>query len=196
MFNLSSHSPPSRRHIAVTFRRLGWLGFGCQLFLGLIPLMVGAFQWFFSLSNSSMGVPNSRNIWAFIDILTLIFTIYWCFRYTRLASKLESANQPPSKVSVIREVWVGIIANVGVIFLAALIGMVTVGGLLYIILSLPQGGAAILQPTPGGKAINPGTIIVPMDMLGLLAVMNVILAGLVGVIVSLWLLYRLSGLKH
>ncbi len=196
MFNRSSHSPPSPRQIAVTFRRLGWIGFGCQVVLGLIPFMVGTFQWFFSLKNLPMGVPNSRNIWGFVDILTLLFTIYWCFRYTRLASKLESSNQRPSKASVIREVWIGIIANVGVIFLAALIGMVTVGGLLYIILSLHQGAATILQPTPGGKVINPGPIIVPMDMLGLLAVMNVILAGLVGVIVSLWLLYRLSTWKN
>ena len=84
----------------------------------------------------------------------------------------------------------------GVILLAVLIGMVTVGGLLYVILSLPPGAATILQPTPGGTMINPGPIIVPMDILGLLAVMNVILAGLVGVIVSLWLLYSLSSGKN
>ncbi len=92
----------------------------------------------------------------------------------------------------IREVWIGIIANVGVILLAVLIGTITVGGLLYVILSLPQGAATILQPAPGGTVINQGPIIVPMDILGLLAVMNVILAGLVGVIVSLWLLHRSS----
>ncbi|MGK7874978.1 MAG: DUF3611 family protein [Xenococcaceae cyanobacterium] len=196
MFNRLSHTPPSPRQIAVTFRRLGWIGFWCQVVLGLIPVMVATFQWFFSSKNLPMGVPDSGNILSFVDILTLIFTIYWCFRYTRLASKLEDSNQRPAKVSVIREVWIGIIANVGVIFLAALIGMVTVGGLLYVIMSLPQGAAAILLPTPGGKVINPGPIIVPMDMLGLLAVMNVILAGLVGVIVSLWLLYRLSTWKN
>ncbi len=139
-----------------------------------------------------MGVPDSGNILSFVDILTLVFTIYWCFRYTRLASKLEDSNQRPAKVRVIREVWIGIIANVGVILLAVLIGMVTVGGLLYVILSLPQGAATILLPAPGGTVINQGPIIVPMDMLGLLAVMNVILAGLVGVIVSLWLLHRSS----
>jgi hypothetical protein len=179
--------------MAVTFRRLGWIGFGCQVVLGLIPVIVGTFQWFFSLKNLPMGVPNSRNIWSFVDILTLLFTIYWCFRYTRLANKLEDSSPSPAKASVIREVWIGIIANVGV---AALIGMVTVGGLLYVILSLPQGAATIWQPTPGGKVINPGPIIVPMDMLGLLAVMNVILAGLVGVVVSLWLLSRLSTWKN
>jgi hypothetical protein len=140
-----------------------------------------------------MGVLDSGNILSFVDILTLFFTIYWCFRYTRLASKLGDSNQRPTKARVIREVWIGIIANVGVILIAVLIGIVTVGGLLYLILSLPQGAATILQPFPGGKVINPVPMIVPMDILGLLAVMNVILAGLLGVIVSLWLLYRSSN---
>ena len=191
MFNLLSHTPPSPRQIAITFRRLGWIGFWCQVVLGLIPVILMTFQWVFSSKPQLIGVPDSGNILSFVDMLTLVFTIYWCFRYTRLASKLEDSNQRPAKARVIKEVWIGIIANVGVILLAVLIGMVMVGGLLYAILSLPPGAATILQPAPGGALINPGPIIVPMDLLGLLAVMNVILAGLVGVIVSLWLLSRL-----
>jgi hypothetical protein len=160
--------------------------------LGLIPFILVTFQSIFSSKPQPIGVPDSGNILSFVDILTLLFTIYWCFRYTRLAGKLGDSNQRPTKARVIREVWIGIIANLVVILLAVLIGIVTVGGLLYVILSLPQGAATILQLTPGGKVINPGPIIVPMDILGLLAVMNVILAGLVGVIVSLWLLYRVG----
>ena len=192
MFKRLSHRSQSPRQIAATFRRLGWIGFWCQVVLGLIPVILVIFQSVFSLKPQRMGVPDSGNILSFVDILTLVFTIYWCFRYTRLASKLEDSNQRPAKVRVIREVWIGIIANVGVILLAVLIGTITVGGLLYVILSLPQGAATILQPAPGGTVINQGPIIVPMDILGLLAVMNVILAGLVGVIVSLWLLHRSS----
>ncbi len=191
MFNRLS-TPSSPRQIAVNFRYLGWIGFWCQVVLGSIPVILVTFQWFFSSKPQRIGVPDSGNILSFIDILTLIFTIYWCFRYTQLASKLEDSHQRSVKVRIIREVWIGIIANIVVILLAALIGMVTVGGLLYVILSLPQGAATILQPAPGGTMINQGPIIVPMDMLGLLAVMNVILAGLVGVIISLWLLSRLG----
>ena len=192
MFNLLSTSS-SPRQIAANFRYLGWIGFWCQVVLGSIPVILVTFQWFFSSKPQQIGVPDSGNILSFIDILTLVFTIYWCFRYTQLASKLEKSHQRPAKVRIVREVWIGIIANIVVILLAALIGMVTVGGLLYVILSLPQGAATILQPAPGGTVINQGPIIVPMDMLGLLAVMNVILAGLVGVIISLWLLSRLSN---
>ncbi|ELS04234.1 Protein of unknown function (DUF3611) [Xenococcus sp. PCC 7305] len=188
MFNRLSNTLRSPSQIARTFRRLGWIGFWSQIILGLIPIVLMIFQGIFSSKSQLTGVPDSGNILSFIDILTLLFTIYWCFRYTRLASKLENSNQLPPKVRVTREVWIGIIANLGVILLAVLIGMITVGGLLYVILSLPPGAATILQPAPGGALINPGPIIVPMDILGLLAIMNVILAGLIGVIVSLRLL--------
>ena len=192
MFNRLSRKAPSLHQIALAFRRLGWIGFWCQVVLGLIPVTLMIFQVVFSSKSQLIGVPDSGNILSFVDILTLLFTIYWCFRYTRLGRKLENSNQSPAKVRVIREVWIGIIANVAVIFIAVLIGITTVGGLLYVILSLPPGAATILQPALGGTLINPGPIIVPMDMLGLLAVMNVILAGLIGIIVSLWLMYRLS----
>ena len=192
MFNQLSQKPPSSRQIALSLNRLGWIGFWCQVILGLIPVILMTFQWVFSSKSRQLGSPDSGNILSFICILTLFFTIYWCFRYTRLAIKLEDYQQRPTKVGVIQAVWIGIIANLGVMLLAALIGMFTVGALLYVILSLPQGAATILQPTPGGTMVNQGLMIVPMDILGLLAVMNVILAGLVGTIISLWLLYRLS----
>ncbi|MDR9405577.1 MAG: DUF3611 family protein [Halothece sp. Uz-M2-17] len=190
--DFTSQTPPSRRRIASAFRRWGWVGLWSQLILGFIPVILVSFQLFFSSKSQLRGGLDSVNILSFVDLLTLFFTIYWCFRYTRLGIQLEDSKQYPSQAKVIREVWIGIIANIGVIFLAVLIGIGTVGGLLYVVLSLPQGGAAILQPTPGGKMISPGPIIVPMDMLGLLALMSVILAGLLGLIVSLWLMHRAS----
>ncbi len=192
MFKRLFNTSPSPQQLATTFRRLGLIGFWCQLLLGLIPIILMIFQWFFSSQPQFIGTPDSGNILTFIDILTLVFTIYWCFRYSQLGSNLQNPDRRPTKVRVIREVWIGIIANVAVMLFAVLIGIVTVGGLLHVILSLPSGAAAILQTTPGGKVINPGSIIVPMDIFGLLAIMNVILAGLVGIVISLWLLYRLS----
>ena len=194
MFNQVSSSTPSPHRIALAFRRLGWIGFWCQVVLGLIPIALMTFQWIFSSNSQLIGVPDSGNILSFLDILTLLFTIYWCFRYTRLARKLEDDNQRPAKGRVTKEVWIGIIANLGVILLAVLIGMISVGGLLYAVLSIPQGATTILQPTPGGTVLNPAAKIVPMDMLALLAVMNVILAGLIGLMVSLGLLSRANKL--
>lgn len=191
--DFTSPTPASRHRMAAVFRRWGWIGFWSQLILGFIPVILVTFQLLFSSKSQLRGGLDAANILSFVDLLTLFFTIYWCFRYTRLGIQLENAKQYPSPAKIIREVRIGIIANVGVIFLAVLIGIGTVGGLLYVVLSMPQGGATILQPTPDGKMISPGPIIVPMDILGLLAVMSVILAGLLGLIVSLRLMYRTSN---
>ena len=105
MLNRLFHTPPTPQQMARAFRRLGWIGFWCQAILGFIPVILVFFHWFFSSKNlSAIGVPDSGNIISFIDILTLIFTIYWCFRYTRSAKKIEDYDQRPTKVSVIREV--------------------------------------------------------------------------------------------
>ena len=191
--DFTSPTPPPRRRMAAALRRWGWIGFWSQLILGFLPVIMVSFQLFFSSKSQLRGGLDSVNILSFVDLFTLFFTIYWCFRYTRLGIELEDSKQYPSRSKVRRELWIGVIANIGVIFLAVLIGIGTVGGLLYVVLSLPQGGATILQPTPGGKMLSPGPIIVPMDMLGLLAVMSVILAGLLGLIISLWLMYRSSN---
>jgi hypothetical protein len=190
MFQLLSRTPPTHLQIAANLRRLGWIGFWCQLILGSIPVILLAFQWGFSKEQTMTGI-DITNIFSFIDIMTLLFTIFWCFGYTQLGKKLEKAQRNPTKSKILRNLWIGITANLGVMFLAILIGIITLGRLLYVILSLPQGATTILQPVPGGTMVNPGLVIVPMDILGLLAVMNVILAGLIGVTISLWLLSRI-----
>ncbi len=190
MFQLLSRTPPNNLQIAANLRRLGWIGFWCQLILGSIPVILLTFQWIFSKEQTMAGF-DITNIFSFIDIVTLLFTIFWCFGYTRLGKKLEKTEKSPKKAKVLRTIWIGITANLGFILLAVLIGIITLGRLLYIILSLPQGATTILQPVPGGTMVNPGLVIVPMDILGLLAIMNVILAGLVGVTISLWLLSRI-----
>ncbi len=192
MFQLLSRTPPTHLQIAANLRRLGWIGFWCQVILGSIPVILLTFQWIFSKEQTMAGI-DITNIFSFIDIVTLLFTIFWCFGYTRLGKKLEKTEKSPKKAKVLRTIWIGIIANLGVMLLAVFIGIITLGGLLYTILSLPQGATTILQPVPGGTMVNPGLVIVPMDILGLLAIMNVILAGLVGVTISLWLLSRINA---
>ncbi len=190
MFQLLSRTSPTHLQIAANLRRLGWFGFWCQVILGSIPVILLTFQWIFSKEQTMAGI-DITNIFSFIDIVTLLFTIFWCFGYTRLGKKLEKTEKSPKKAKVLRTIWIGIIANLGVMLLAVFIGIITLGGLLYTILSLPQGATTILQPVPGGTMVNPGLVIVPMDILGLLAIMNVILAGLVGVTISLWLFSRI-----
>ncbi|MEL4898236.1 DUF3611 family protein [Crocosphaera sp. Alani8] len=146
MFQLLSRTPPTHFQIAANLRRLGWIGFWCQLILGSIPVILLTFQWIFSKEETMTGI-GITNIFSFIDIMTLLFTIFWCFGYTRPAKKLENSEKYPKKAKVLRNVWIGITANLAVMFLAVLIGVITLGRLLYTILSLPQGATTILQDT-------------------------------------------------
>lgn len=193
IFQSLLQKPSSIYQFASLFRNLGWLGFWCQIVLGAIPLLLLGFQWLFSSQNRSLGVIDAGNVFTFIDVFTLLFTIYWCFRYTQIGNELSHSQQYPPKLAISAQVWTGIIANLVVILVSVVIGLITLGGLLYVILSLPPGAATIFQPTPGTAMINSNPLIVPMDILGLLALMHVILAGLVGVVISLLLLHRLGS---
>lgn len=196
MFKKISFKPTNYQQIAKLFRYLGWIGFWSQAILATIPIILLLFQLFFSTNKIGFNSFDSENIFSFLDILTLLFTIYWCFRYTKLAILVEKLPlNNSSQVKVIQQVWIGIIANIIVMLLAVLIGLITLGNLLYIILSIPQAAGMILPTSSEATLISHNSIITPMDILGLLAVMNVILAGLIGEIVSLFLLSSLNNIK-
>ena len=135
MFQLLSRTSPTHLQIAANLRRLGWFGFWCQVILGSIPVILLTFQWIFSKEQTMAGI-DITNIFSFIDIVTLLFTIFWCFGYTQLGKKLEKAEKYPKKAAVLRSVWIGIMANLAVMLLAVFIGVITLGRLLYTILSL------------------------------------------------------------
>ena len=67
MFKLLSLTPPTNLQIAANLRRLGWIGFWCQLILGSIPVVLLTFQWIFSKEQTMAGIDIS-NIFSFIDI--------------------------------------------------------------------------------------------------------------------------------
>lgn len=196
MFKKISFKPTNYQRTAKLFRYLGWIGFWSQAILATIPIILLLFPLFFSTNKIGLDSFDSENIFSFLDILTLFFTIYWCFRYTKLAILVENFQlNNSSQLKVIQQVWIGIIANIIVMLLAVLIGLITLGNLLYIILSIPQAAGMILPTSSEATLISHNSIITPMDILGLLAVMNVILAGLIGEIVSLFLLSSLNNIK-
>ena len=185
--NSISHNLAS---LAATFYRLGWLGFWAQALLGLIPIFLLIVVLFFP-SRLNQGSVDLGDILGFASLLFLLFTIYWFYRYTQLGTKLEDSQLRPPKAKVSQCLWIGLIANVACMSCAVLVAMGEVLSLLYIKLSLPRGGATIYSPMPGATVLDPaGQVIVPLDLIGLLAMISSISAGLVGVIITLWLLHR------
>ncbi|MBW4526238.1 MAG: DUF3611 family protein [Phormidium tanganyikae FI6-MK23] len=195
MFNfLSSEAPASTpQQVARSMRLLGWLGFGLQALLGFIPLIVVIAN-VLSRPGQQQAVAFSGGLWLAIACsIVLLFSIYWCFRYTSLANKLESRDQRPAKAQVIRDLKLGLLANIGISAIAVSIALVRVGEITLNMLRLPQG-ATVVSPSQIGTTVAQGSMISPSNMIAIQAMVNSIAAGLVGIIIALLLLYQVG--KH
>lgn len=182
---------PTTQQIARSLRRLGWIGFWLQALLGFIPLLVVVTTILFRTGQQQIGV-FSFGLWLAIACLAiLIFSIYWCFRYTQLANKLESRELRPTKSQVFRDLKLGLVANLGIMTIAVLIALMRVGELTFKMLILPQGSTVIV-PNQTTTTMTQGALIAPSNMIAIQAMVNAIAAGLIGTIVALLLLYRVG----
>ncbi|NJL43304.1 MAG: DUF3611 family protein [Pseudanabaena sp. SU_2_4] len=185
---------PTPQQIARFFRLLGWIGFWLQSLLGFIPILVVVAAVLFNPSQQQSGGLSFGLFLAIACLMLLLFSIYWCFRYTQLANKLEVRDLRPAKSQVIRDLKLGLSANIGSMAIAVLIAMVRVGELTFKMLALPQG-ATVITPNQTRTMVTQGALIAPSNMIAIQAMVNTIAAGLVGVVVALLLLY-LVGQHH
>lgn len=180
-------SSPTTQQIARSFRWLGWLGFSLQLLLGFLPILVVVANVLFNPRQRQIGF--SLGLWmAIACLIILLFSMYWCFRYTRLAKRLELRDERPAKSQVVQDLKWGLAANLGVMILAVLIAFSRVSNLTFKMLSLPQGGTIVTPNQMGTTLAAPGALITPSNMIAIQAMISAIAAGLVGTIVAILLL--------
>jgi hypothetical protein len=185
--DISSSSP---QRMASSFRRLGWVGFWLQVFLGFIPILVLMIK---VLSGQSR-VNTSWGLFLVIAcLLALLLAIYWCFQYVRLARKLRDVDNRPTRAAVMRSLWMGLTINIVGMICAVLIAMKLIGKLTLNMLRLPQG-ATVITPGIGGTSFYQNQLLTPSDMITVQATINVIAAELVGIIIALLLLRKM--MKH
>lgn len=192
MFNfLNPEAPsPSPQQIARSFRWLGWGGFWLQALLGFIPILVVIGN---VVTKPVQTGGFSFGLWlAIICLIILLFSTYWCFRYTQLANKLENRDLRPAKSQVIRDLKLGILANIGIMAIAVLIALSRVGALTFKMLTLPPGATVITPNQIGTTVATPGAMIAPSNMIAIQAMINAIAAGLIGLVVALLLLYQVG----
>ncbi|MBF2076601.1 MAG: DUF3611 family protein [Synechococcales cyanobacterium C42_A2020_086] len=183
---------PTPQQIARSLRWLGWAGFWLQALLGFIPILVIVSAVFASPQRQQTGFLSFGHWLAILCLVVLLFSIYWCFRYTRLANRLESRGSRPTKAQVSQDLKLGVVANIGMMIIAVLIALSRVGGLTYKMLTLPQG-ATVVAPNQIGTTLGvPGTLITPSNMIAIQAMISTIAAGLVGTVVGLLLLYQMG----
>lgn len=169
-----------------TFTKLGWCGFWAQVIVGAVPVLLMVYLFLFARS------PGPRAGFALVEylsaasLLTLVFTTWWAFRYQRLGRRLIDPDRSISLKSLARAAWVGIVAStIGILF-SMLVMLIEVAHLLFYFLSTPQGGVPVIQTTGEESA----SWVSAVDMLSLMALLLAVLAELLMLAISQWLLFR------
>jgi hypothetical protein len=184
---VGSLQPSGLDSLARTFSRLGRIGFWTQIVMGSIPFLLTIYVLIFAHSPS-----GPRAGLTFVEYLTvanlliLIFTTVWFYRYTRLAQRIADPAARLSASSVMRSVWTGLVASsLGILF-SILVMVIETGHLLYYFLKAPQAGVPVIQTTGAG----PASWVSAIDMASLMALSLLVFAELIVLIFSLWLLFR------
>jgi hypothetical protein len=184
---LRAVKPSKGDSLARAFRRLGWTGFWVQVTIGSLPIVM--LVYYLVLSRTTMV---SRTALPFVEylvlanLLILLFTIFWSYRYARLGARMSDPHRRPDESAVIGIVWTGVVASaVGMLF-SMIVMLTEAASLLFLFLKAPQGGIPVIQTT-GAEA---GQFVSSIDMVSLMALTLMLLAELIVLVISLWLLFR------
>jgi len=180
------NEPTHIAQLSRIYSKLGWCGFWAQLIIGSIPVVLMAYLFMFAAS------PGPRAGFALVEYLSiaslvaLAFTTIWAFRYKTLAKKLLNPEPHVTYGKLVRAAWVGgAISILGMAFSLAIM-LVEVAHLLFYFLSTPQGGVPVIQTTQAESA----SWVSAIDMLSLMALLLTLVAELLFLIFSQYLLYR------
>lgn len=189
MLNLFDSDAPSLspQQIAANFRTLGWMGMSMQLLLGAIPLLVLIGFLFFG-PNRQAGSPFALGtVLAITCVGLLLFSVYWCFRYTQLGQDIADPNFRPPRSLVNRDLRIGLLVNLGSVISAVAIAFWQTTNLTFRLLSQPPASTTIAR-SQTDTVITSGARITASNLIMLQATIHTIAAGIVGILIALWLL--------
>lgn len=181
LFNKKSELP-TKREFASNFRIISRISYWLHLLLGTasgITLLLVAFSRSFADESSNIFIGFS----IFLAIAALVavgFRVYWAFRYTRMAKRLQQPNPNlhPKREEIIRVLRIGLIVSLVGLVLAFVASEITTVAVLAKAIAQPQGVAVY----------DPKRIVREMDLFLVLADVNLIGAHLLGSVSSLGLL--------
>jgi hypothetical protein len=179
--------PSTGKNLAKTFSRLGWIGFWLQVVFGSVPVIGMAIYVFYSHPNpDAPGGIGFSEVLTVINMVIVLFTAFWSFRYTRLGKRLADPQRSPSQSSLIRAVWTGVVAITAGMLASMIVILIETANLLFYFLKSPQAGIPVIQTSGAGATYWVSSI----DMLSLMASVLFVFAELIVLIFSLWLLFR------
>src|SRR5215831_18651640 len=101
--------PSKGRSLARAFSRLGWAGFWLQVLFGSIPIIGMTYYLIFARSAAARsGLPFVEYL-TIINIVLLLVTTLWSYRYTRFARRMMDPDKRPSESDVLGTVWTGVV---------------------------------------------------------------------------------------
>ncbi|AFY89261.1 DUF3611 family protein [Chroococcidiopsis thermalis] len=173
---------PTKQRFAATFRVVSRFSFWIQLALAStsgIALTFAVFSRSLSVATENAAIGLSIFL-AVVGVLLAVFRIFWAFRGRVLARRLQSPERElhPRKEEVIQVLKIGLIASFIGMLLAFIASEVSAISILSQALAVPQGVAVYQQ----------GNVIRSLDILVILANVNLIGTHLVGSLSSLGLL--------
>ena len=180
--------PPAIQKAASIFHWVGWIGFWVQTVLAAISTILLLFAVPLLGATSSQQGNNSSGFGlglAALGLLALYFSIYWAFRYTRLAKRLQGSEETgrPTRIEAIRNLRIGLMVNL-VGMLLALLAAEAILGVLFARSSQAQG---MLFSTRGlVQAVQ------PLDISVVLANTHIIMSHYAGLVTSMFLLNRVT----
>ena len=175
--------PPAVQRAANTFHWVGWVGFWVQAVLAAISTILMLFAVPF-LQGAKDGGSSAGVGLATLGLLALYFSIYWAFRYTRIARKLKAAEEGrPSRSETIRNLRIGLVVNLAGMFVALLAAEAILGALFA---RSSQAQGMLLSQEGLQKVVQ------PLDISVVLANTHIIISHYAGLITSLFLLNRIS----
>jgi hypothetical protein len=154
---------------------------------GSFPVVLLVYYLVFSGSGSvsRSGLPFVEYL-TIANLLILIFTIYWSYRYTKLGRRLRDPQANLAESSVIKTVWTGVTASTLSMLFTTIVMLVEGANLLFSFLKAPQAGIPVIQ-TSGTEAVR---WVSTIDMASLIALIFMLFAELIVLMFSLWLLFR------
>jgi hypothetical protein len=180
-------TPSKGRSLGRAFYRLGWTGFWLQVVFGTLPILGMAYSFTLARSDSApRGGLGFVEYLTVINLLSLLFTTFWSYRYTRLGRRILGPGPRPPESDLIGAVWTGVVATTTGMLFSMIVILIEAANLLFYFLKSPQAGIPVIQT---GGAESPHWVS-SIDMLSLMALILILFAELIVLVFSLWLLFR------
>jgi hypothetical protein len=180
-------TPSKGKSLAGAFRRLGWAGFWLQVVFGSLPILVLLYYLAFSRRQAdSSGGFGFLEYLTIINLLILVFTTFWSYRYTRIGRKIRGTEPGPSDSSLVGTVWTGVVATTAGMLFSMIAILIETANLLFYFLKAPQAGIPVIQTS----GVEGSYFATSVDMISLMALVLFLFAELIVLIFSLWLLFR------